>query len=357
MSLYFILEDSLMHTYYFLGANSDSGFHSLYNEFCSGPSDLLHIIKGGPGTGKSTFMRRIGEAAEENGLDVEYILCSGDPTSLDGVYIPALHVGWADGTAPHALEPRLFGASADYVNLGSFCDIALLAECRPLIATLTDAYRSCYQTAYAYLRAAGSLQRASVKSVSSDTESKIRKRARSKIKRECPAPHRSAAPAKRFISAISCCGNYVTDSTLNALCDRLCVLESHFGLEQIFFSEILSELTENGGYYIHCPAPLCPDFTEAVILPEERLCFIASKCTPAFHGMIRTIHLDSYLPTLGKQEYASRENLTQQLTDAAVSQLRSAKKLHDDLECCYRPALNTDALDDYTALVISQLFP
>ena len=100
-------------TTFFLGANSESGFYSLYDQFCAAPSDTLHIIKSGPGTGKSTFMRRIGRAAEERGFDVEYILCSGDPDSLDGVYIPVLHTGWVDGTAPHIIEPKLFGASAD----------------------------------------------------------------------------------------------------------------------------------------------------------------------------------------------------------------------------------------------------
>ena len=43
------------------------------------------------------------------GYDAEYILCSGDPDSLDAVIIPSLKLAWADGTAPHALEP---GASA-----------------------------------------------------------------------------------------------------------------------------------------------------------------------------------------------------------------------------------------------------
>lgn len=55
-------------------------------------------------------MRHIGEAAEKEGLEVEYILCSGDPDSLDGVYIPALRLGYADGTAPHILDPACFGA-------------------------------------------------------------------------------------------------------------------------------------------------------------------------------------------------------------------------------------------------------
>ena len=47
-------------------------------------------------------------AAQKQGLDVHYVLCSGDPASLDGVYLPQRHLAWMDGTAPHAAEPRFF---------------------------------------------------------------------------------------------------------------------------------------------------------------------------------------------------------------------------------------------------------
>ena len=69
-----------------LGANSARGFHSLYEGF---PPEgaFLRVVKGGPGTGKSSFMRRIAEAAEAAGLGVEYIICSGDPDSLDAAFI------------------------------------------------------------------------------------------------------------------------------------------------------------------------------------------------------------------------------------------------------------------------------
>ena len=48
----------------------------------------IYILKGGPGCGKSTLMRRVGAWAEEAGLKTEYILCSGDPDSLDGLILP-----------------------------------------------------------------------------------------------------------------------------------------------------------------------------------------------------------------------------------------------------------------------------
>ena len=61
----------------FLGANSAGGFFSLYGGFCSGEGDFLHLIKAGPGGGKSGFMRRVAQAAADHGYDTECVLCSG----------------------------------------------------------------------------------------------------------------------------------------------------------------------------------------------------------------------------------------------------------------------------------------
>lgn len=119
-------------TRYFLGGNTASGFVSFYGQFCRGPEDFLWVIKGGPGCGKSSFMKTIGRAAENAGLDVEYVLCSGDPDSVDGVYLPALHTGYADGTAPHVLEAVTPGAAGLYLDLGQFYDrIALQRSAAP----------------------------------------------------------------------------------------------------------------------------------------------------------------------------------------------------------------------------------
>ena len=108
---------------FFLGACTPQGFLS-YADTLFDELSQLYIIKGGSGCGKSTFMRRIGAEAESRGLDVSYILCSSDPGSLDGVLLPALSVGFVDGTAPHVLEPRLCGGGANYLNFGEFYDEA-----------------------------------------------------------------------------------------------------------------------------------------------------------------------------------------------------------------------------------------
>ena len=99
--------------YFFLGANSGEGFYSLYDQMLNGRYDDLLILKGGPGCGKSTFMRRMGEAMERVGERVVYINCSGDPDSLDGAIFLDRNTAVGDAPAPICLsQPTRSRASA-----------------------------------------------------------------------------------------------------------------------------------------------------------------------------------------------------------------------------------------------------
>lgn len=99
--------------YFFLGANSEEGFFSLYDQLLGGRLDDLMILKGGPGCGKSTFMRRVGAAMERAGERIVCINCSGDPDSLDGAIFLDRNAAIVDGTSPHVLErPTRSRASA-----------------------------------------------------------------------------------------------------------------------------------------------------------------------------------------------------------------------------------------------------
>ena len=93
-------------TNFFAGANSGDGFRNLFSQI----TDLedtydLMVLKGGPGVGKNTFMREIGRTMEAAGTPVEYLWCSGDPESLDGVVLPEIRCAVVDGTAPHGTAP------------------------------------------------------------------------------------------------------------------------------------------------------------------------------------------------------------------------------------------------------------
>lgn len=114
---------SLPKIQYFLGANSPTGFtlFTLNSSSLERGPDYLYP-KGRSGLWKIHPVRRVGARMEEEGLDTEYILCSGDPDSLDALLLPQLGVALVDGTAPHVVEPKYPGVVDRYVNMGDCYD-------------------------------------------------------------------------------------------------------------------------------------------------------------------------------------------------------------------------------------------
>ncbi len=89
----------------FFGASTPSGSVNYINNLTEGLS-ARYFIKGRPGTGKSTFLKKIAERAEKMGYDTEVYYCSFDKKSLDMVTVPALSFAVFDSTAPHELFPE-----------------------------------------------------------------------------------------------------------------------------------------------------------------------------------------------------------------------------------------------------------
>jgi Cdc6-like AAA superfamily ATPase len=132
---------------YYAGGNTARGFYSLYESNLHGLSRLF-ILKGGPGTGKSSLMKKLGKEWNEKGYDIEYLHCSSDNDSIDGLIIPALQVGIVDGTAPHVIEPKAPGAVEEYVNLGKAWDSAMLKTQREAIEILSGKISEAFSAAY-----------------------------------------------------------------------------------------------------------------------------------------------------------------------------------------------------------------
>lgn len=132
--------------HYFACGNTAKGFQNL---FASNLQNLnkIFILKGGPGNGKSSLMKRIGKKFEEDYV-VEYIHCSSDADSLDGVIVRALGFAIVDGTAPHVIEPSVPGCVEQYVNLGAAWNTRKLKPFEDDIIKLQEEIASNYPRAY-----------------------------------------------------------------------------------------------------------------------------------------------------------------------------------------------------------------
>lgn len=111
--------------------------------------DHIYVLKGSPGSGKSSLIRAVSERAIAEGYDIWQIHCARDPESLDGVIVPGLHLGVVDGTPPHQIDPALPGVNGTIIDLGAALDIAALQEHRATIERLYDHIQQTIEQAYA----------------------------------------------------------------------------------------------------------------------------------------------------------------------------------------------------------------
>ena len=350
-------------TRYFLGANSKNGFYSLYDGFTDpGAGDFLCVIKGGPGCGKSTFMKRVGAAAERAGEPVEYILCSGDPDSLDGVYLPERHVAYVDGTAPHVIECAYPGAQSRYLDLSRFLDTGALKESLPELMSLNQRYKALYQAAYARLSAGAALLEKNRPPLWDDAaEMKLEKRLRGLASRELPRAGGKGKLTRRFLSAWSCQGHLTLEETLHTLCERVCALDNAYGLGHLFLERFAALALERGCSVILCPDPLEPEKPEALLLPERSLALVAVDRNTALRTPPdRRIHLDALVDReLLREKHRELRQCRKEsalLLSSAVDALSEAKALHDELELCYRGHVDFDGVTACAQEHIRRLF-
>lgn len=88
----------------FLGAATPEGSVDFIPKLTEGLGKR-YFIKGRPGSGKSTMLKKLGNEGEKQGFYVEYYHCGFDPKSLDMIIIRELDVAIFDSTAPHEYFP------------------------------------------------------------------------------------------------------------------------------------------------------------------------------------------------------------------------------------------------------------
>ncbi len=149
---------SISNEVYFAAANGYSGFRSYFDTvFKSEKYDKIFVLKGGPGTGKSSILSSVLKHFYDLGCHTEAILCSSDTDSLDGAIIKnkGRSVALVDGTAPHERDATVPGAIDEIVNLGENWNETELQKKRDEILFFKDKKQLSYKNAYNHLQISG----------------------------------------------------------------------------------------------------------------------------------------------------------------------------------------------------------
>ncbi|WP_338379148.1 hypothetical protein, partial [Enterococcus faecium] len=89
----------------YLGAATPKGAVDFVPNLTEG-LEKRYLIKGRPGSGKSTMLKKIAAEAESRGFDTEIYHCGFDPHSLVMIVVRELGFAIFDSTAPHEYFPE-----------------------------------------------------------------------------------------------------------------------------------------------------------------------------------------------------------------------------------------------------------
>lgn len=346
-------------TNFFLGANSGSGFQNLFSEIMD-PADTfdLMILKGGPGVGKSTFMREVGRTMEEAGADVEYLWCSGDPDSLDGVVIPAIHCAVCDGTSPHVVEPEYPAAVDRYVDLGRFYDLTAVKAQVDEVKQCTREYRDAYRRAYRCFRAAREVELESAAEVQKTFDrQRAARRLGGIMSRELRGQGTGTGKiTRRFLGSVTYKGPVWRFDSVDALCARVYALEDRYELAGPLLEVLRDEAARRDYDVIACAAPEAPDRPEHLLIPELGLAFVTSCPGMEYPGKpCRRVRLDAMVHPENKGRLRFQTRMVNALRDEGIAALGEAKAAHDRLEAVYNPYVDFEGVRAQAALEAGRL--
>lgn len=126
---------------YFLGGAAPDGFSTAFWQ--EQKHTYGFYLKGGPGTGKSTLLKKLAAAFADE--DVSVYHCASDPRSLDAVVLEQRGIFAADATAPHTADTPLPHVTGTLIDLAEGLDAGRLYPHKAEIMRLYQENQNAHQ--------------------------------------------------------------------------------------------------------------------------------------------------------------------------------------------------------------------
>lgn len=328
---------------YFLGTNSCQGFISAFgNSYNAADGWKAYIIKGGPGTGKSSFMKYIAVKAVDSNIKPVLCPCSSDPESLDAVILPQLKTVIMDGTSPHTVDPVYPGVCERILNFGDFWENRNFQKNGKEIINLTAKNKALHHTASRYLQAAGQLikDNFNISLLATDKEKTINF-AKKLCRKYIPKRKGEGYEWERYLCSITPKGIVSYSGTVFKETNNAVIIEDEYAGVSDIIMRVVREWALSSGYEIITVknAFLPNDIIDHIIIPELSLSFVREYAFQHFACDTRRIHARRFMSLKQINSVRSRlrfnKKLTNQLLLSAVGMLKEAKTTHDMLEKHY----------------------
>lgn len=344
----------------FSGGNTANGSYNFFNYMIPENVNRIFCLKGGPGVGKSSLMKKIVKEFLEKGYDVELHHCPSDPSSLDGIVIKKLGIVLLDGTAPHIVDPKNPGAIDEIVNLGDYWNLEGLEKNKVEIVECGKDISSSFRRAYRFLKAA--------EPIYYDIEEKYK---------DCMDYGKVNSLTVEFINDlfkdIECSENYkkerhlfgtaitptghldYTDSILSDT-NKVYYLKGEIGTgKTTFLQKVYTKAVELGLNVEVYHYPLVKEKLETILIKDLGIGITSSNL---FEGQ-NTIDLDSCINRDKLERYEEEikfnKKIFDELVNYAISNLKKAKSKHDVIEAYYVPNMKFDEIEELKCELIERI--
>ncbi|MBR6808132.1 MAG: hypothetical protein IKM46_07115 [Clostridia bacterium] len=338
----------------FVGMNSGKGFVGLLGEiFDESVLQKVYVIKGAPGTGKSTFMKELSKRAASCSHNVQEYLCSSDYTSLDAVVIDS-KIAVVDGTSPHCYEPMYPGAVSEIIDYTKFWDNSKLENAKNEIIDLSGKKSRAYVQAYSKLKCEMNLLYERINSVRNLINFE---KMRSQIKRQVSIICKSNDSGKihRCVTrSVGMKGRVMLDCICNSTLNKIKVSDV-YSSAYIYMSELLKELILSKKELWVSYDPICPELVCDIIIPQENILITVGDVAVYDKNvnMMRFVDHDSLTDIRGFLRLSDKcSGLFACETDQYLS---FAGEAHFELEKIYGETMNFDYLKTYSDLKIHEI--
>jgi ATPase subunit of ABC transporter with duplicated ATPase domains len=353
---------------FYAGSNSSVGFYSLYEDALK-DLDRIFILKGGPGTGKSTFMRKIGLVFIEKGFDLEYLHCSSDNQSIDGIIIPKLKLGFVDGTSPHLIEPKYPGVRETFIDLGTFSNHRILRAHKNKLIKLIDDRAAKFQAAYQIFAQAKKVhlekEKLYLSSMNFEKANKITKQLIEQIFTDQKMEEETPSIKKRFFGAATPKGavNFIDNITENI--QKRYIIKGRPGSGKSTLMKKIGKFAEEKGVSVeYYPCAFDPNSIDMVIIPSFSTAILdgtAPHVVDAFRKNDEIVDMFELCMdrNVEKKHKRQLQNLDMEYKNKmalGTNYLSEAKRLQDLLEEYYKQSMNFDAVNEKREQVLKEVF-
>lgn len=347
---------------FFLGANRPGGFSSIFEDVYKNRDGWrVYVIKGGPGSGKSTLMKAVAEKGERLGERCERIYCSSDPGSLDAVILPERRCAIFDGTAPHVLEPALPGARENIINLGECWNSDMLYAARRDIAECAAECTACHKRAQRLLACADAFRRNTSELAAAAMDSrKISAQAQRLFKKLISEPKTGGESSLRMLSAVTPQGITAFEGTLTDICSTIVPISDELYAPAAELMRQLLCLLSGKCDVINCVCSQDISRTEHIILPELSIAFSVQNPFHSLAATERAVRTERFMPKgfmeSNRKRIKENRRLCKALTAEAAAEMAGAKALHDELERYYISAMDFAAVGEMAEKTLGKIF-